>query len=87
MQSTRSCSTRLWRISPSPDEFEDIEPLASTTPAVPLGAKMMDDMLQPTIVGIASRWRAVFPAHILTQPISTPIADVEWGVGKNEVSF
>jgi predicted DNA-binding protein with PD1-like motif len=39
MQSTRSASTIALRISPSPDWFDDIEPLASTKPAVPFGAK------------------------------------------------
>ena len=39
MQSTRSASTSLRRISPSPDCFEDNEPLASTNPAVPFGAR------------------------------------------------
>ena len=37
MQSTRSASTMFLRISPSPDVEEDMEPLASTNPAMPLG--------------------------------------------------
>ena len=39
MQSTTSASTIFALISPSPDCCEDIEPLASTTPAVPRGAR------------------------------------------------
>ena len=39
MQSTTSPSIIARRISPSPDWVEDIEPLASTTPAVPEGAR------------------------------------------------
>ena len=39
MQSTRSASMMFLRISPSPDWFDDIEPLASTKPAWPVGAK------------------------------------------------
>jgi len=36
MQATKSVSMSALRISPSPDCFEDIEPLARTTPAEPL---------------------------------------------------
>ena len=39
MQSTTSASIIARRISPSPDCVDDIEPLASTTPAVPFGAR------------------------------------------------
>src|SRR5699024_11223823 len=39
MQSTNPASTSLRRISPSPRLFEDNDPLASTKPAVPLGAR------------------------------------------------
>ena len=39
MQSTMSASIIALRISPSPDWLELIEPLASTNPAMPLGAK------------------------------------------------
>src|SRR5665647_2777821 len=41
MQSTRPCSTRFLRISPSPDWLEDIEPLASTKPATPVGDSLL----------------------------------------------
>ena len=39
MQSTRSASTMFLRISPSPAWLEDMEPLASTNPAKPVGAR------------------------------------------------
>ena len=39
MQSTRSASIRFLRISPSPDWFDDMEPLERTKPAVPRGAR------------------------------------------------
>ena len=39
IQFTTSASTSARRISPSPLWAEDMEPLASTTPAVPLGAR------------------------------------------------
>ena len=35
----RSASTMALRISPSPDWLDDIEPLASTKPARPVGAR------------------------------------------------
>ena len=39
MQSTRSASTMFFRISPSPEVLEDMDPLASTNPAIPRGDK------------------------------------------------
>ena len=39
MQSTRSASMIFFRISPSPEVFEDIEPLARTKPAIPIGER------------------------------------------------
>ena len=39
MQSTRSASTMFFRISPSPDWLEDMDPFASTNPAMPRGAR------------------------------------------------
>ena len=38
----------LLRISPSPDWFEDMEPLASTKPAMPLGVKVVAGSAGPT---------------------------------------
>ncbi|GIW55790.1 MAG: hypothetical protein KatS3mg082_2194 [Nitrospiraceae bacterium] len=54
----RRCSLR---ISPSPDWFEDIEPLASTKPATPVGREVVDDVLHPGEVGVAHRRHAVLP--------------------------
>ena len=39
MQSTKSASIRFFRISPSPDWLDDIDPFASTNPATPAGAR------------------------------------------------
>ena len=39
MQSTRPASIRFFRISPSPDCWEDMDPLANTNPAMPVGAR------------------------------------------------
>ncbi|EUA03897.1 hypothetical protein I547_0019 [Mycobacterium kansasii 824] len=40
MHETRSASTIWARIMPSPFEFDDIEPFAITTPALPPGASL-----------------------------------------------
>ena len=40
MHATRSASTMAARISPSPDCWDDIEPLARTTPAEPRSASL-----------------------------------------------
>ena len=55
MQSTRSASTSLRRISPSPPDFEDSDPFARTNPAVPFGCEVVDEVLDPGEVGVASR--------------------------------
>ena len=39
MQSTKSASVMLLRISPSFEVLDDMEPLASTKPAIPTGDK------------------------------------------------
>ena len=39
MQSTSPASMMFLRISPSPDWFDDMEPLARTKPAMPRGAR------------------------------------------------
>src|SRR5665647_2629633 len=41
MQSTRPCSTRFLRISPSPEWLDDIDPLARTNPATPVGESLL----------------------------------------------
>ena len=86
MQSTRPASIRLFRISPSPDWADDIEPLASTKPAVPRRRQVMDDVLHPGEVGVALGRRAVAPALVVGEPLAAPIGDVEGRVGEDEVS-
>ena len=65
MQSTRSASMMALRISPSPDWFDDIEPLASTKPAMPGGREVVDEVLHPGVVGVARRRHAVLPALVV----------------------
>ena len=50
------------RISPSPDWFDDIEPLARTKPAMPVGREVVDEVLHPGEVGVARRRHAVLPS-------------------------
>ena len=59
--------------------------MASTTPAVPFGRKMLEDVLQPGVVGVADRRRAVGPARILAQPLAAPVGNVERRIGEDEI--
>ena len=87
MQSTRSASMRFLRISPSPDWLDDIEPLASTKPATPVGREVVDDVLHPGEVGVARRRHAVLPALVVAQALAAPVADVEGRIGEDEVGL
>lgn len=52
-----------------------------------VGGQMVDEVLDPCIVGV-SGWRdAVFPAGILTQTVTTPVGIVERRVGHDEVGL
>jgi len=44
-------------------------------------------VLHPGEVGISHRRHAELPAHILTQPLSSPIAGVEGRIGQDIVRF
>src|SRR3954470_12149399 len=44
-----------------------------------------EDMLQPGIVGVADRRRAVSPAGILAQPLAAPVRDVERRGGEDVI--
>ena len=45
-------------------------------------SKMMDDVLNPGEIGIAGGRHTVFPAHVIAQPLATPIAHVERKIGQ-----
>ena len=85
MQSTRSASTSLRRISPSPPLFDDSEPLARTKPAVPSGRQVVDEVLHPGEVGVARGRRAVLPARVVGELGVPPVRHVERRVGEDEV--
>ena len=61
------------RISPSPAWFDDMEPLASTKPAMPRGARWYKKVLHPGEVGVAHRRHAVLPPLVVAQPIAAPV--------------
>ena len=44
---------------------------------------MPEDVLQPSIVCVADRRRAIFPAGILAQPFAAPVGDVERRIGED----
>ena len=49
--------------------------------------KVVEDVLEPGVVGVADRRRAVFPAHVLAQPLAAPVGDVEGRIGEDEVGL
>ena len=77
----------FFRISPSPDWFDDIEPLASTKPASPVGRQVVDEVLHPGEVGVARRRHAVLPALVILQQFAAPVAVVEGRIGQHEVGL
>ena len=73
------------RISPSPEVLDDIEPLASTKPGLPVGRDVVDEVLHPREVSVVGGWRAVRPAPVLSQQVATPVAGVEGRVRQHVV--
>jgi hypothetical protein len=71
------------RISPSPDWLEDMLPLASTKPAMPLGREVVDEVLHPGEVGVALGRDAELPAHVVV--LAEPVGVVEGRVGEHVV--
>ena len=51
------------------------------------GREVVDDVLDPGEVGVAGGRHAVFPALVVAQPLSAPIAHVERRVGEDIVGF
>ena len=85
MQSTTPASIRFFRISPSPDWFDDIDPLASTNPRHTLRREVVNHVLHPGEVRVPLRRHAVPPALVLGQPLAAPVRDVERRIRENEV--
>lgn len=53
----------------------------------PVERKVMVDVLERRVVGIAHGRRAKLPAQVFTQAVVTLVGDMEWGTGENVVSF
>ena len=49
--------------------------------------EVVDEVLQPSEVGVARWRRAIFPAAIVAQQFTTPVADVERRVGDDEIGL
>ena len=79
-----------FRILPSPDCMEDMEPFASTNPALPPGwPKMMDDMLYPGKVGVTLSGGVPRICQRLSsgKPVAAPLLDIERRISKDEVGL
>ncbi len=50
-----------------------------------VGGQVVDDVLDPAEVGVALRWQAVFPPHVVV--LAEPVADVEGKVGEDVVGL
>ena len=51
------------------------------------GAEFIGEVLQPGVVGVACRGRAVFPADIVAEAVAAPVAHVEGRVGEDEIGL
>ena len=87
MQSINPASIMFFRISPSPLVLLFMLPLASTIPAVPLGAEFVSKVLKPGIIGITRRRYAVFPAAVVAQVFAAPIAYIKRRIGQDKIKF
>ncbi len=61
---------------------------AGDAATAPIGrGQVMDEVLNPRVVGVAGRRRAVAPADIVLQKLAGPVADVERWIGEDVVGF
>ena len=49
------------------------------------GREVMDDVLHPSEVGVALGWDAVLPALVVGELRASPIGNIEWRIGEDEV--
>ena len=75
MQSTRSASMMLLRISPSPDWFGGHGAVGEDEAGDAGGREVVDDVLHPGEVGVADGRHAELPAHVVAQALAAPVAD------------
>ena len=84
MQCTKSASMIFLRISPSLDWLDDMDPLARTNPATPRGGQVVQEVLDPSEVGISDRKYPVGPPLVLSELASLPFFHVERGIGQDQ---
>ena len=46
---------------------------------------MVNHVLHPRKVGVASRWQTILPAYIFLKRTLSPVAEIERRIGKNEI--
>ena len=51
------------------------------------GREVMDEVLDPGVVGVADRGHAVLPAGIVPKPVAAPIGHIEGRIGQDEVGL
>lgn len=49
--------------------------------------QVVDEVLNPGVVGVVGRRGAVFPAHVVAQPVAAPVGHVERRVGEDVVGL
>lgn len=49
--------------------------------------EVVDEVLNPGVVGVADRRRAVAPAHVVGQQLAGPVGDVERRIGEDVVGL
>src|SRR5690606_11811088 len=46
---------------------------------------MVDDVLEPSEVGVADRGYPELPSHVVAQPLTAPIGNVKGRIGEDEI--
>ena len=87
MQSTKSASSMALRISPSPDCCDDMEPLASTTPAVPPGLRWCTMCCSQAKLALPFGGVPNFHRTSFFSLSAAPIRHIERRIGQNEVEL
>ena len=87
MQSTWSASIRFFLIPPSPDWADDMEPLASTKPATPVGARWWTMCCTQAKLALPFGGAPYCQRLSSGQPLAAPVGDVEGRIGEDEVGL
>src|SRR5690625_6937160 len=52
-----------------------------------IGSQMIQEMLNPCVVGVAFGWNTIFPAAIVTGQVTTPITHIKRRIGNDIIGF